>query len=175
MDDLFLLSEAQMRRVKPHFPQSHGIARMDDHRVVSGIVFIIRCRVALERCAARLRPAQGDLQPPPDLDPKTRLINTDTLGALFRNVTEFQAVRGRLSRKRPSLADIRRHRDWRYRALLDADPKRRSQISFYTSSALEILAAAKSAGATIAQAVALLDEYSRRLPLREGPAITPQD
>jgi hypothetical protein len=45
------------------------------------------------------------------------------LGALFGNVTEPQAVRGRSSRKRPSLADIRRHRDWRYRALLEADPK----------------------------------------------------
>jgi putative transposase len=42
MDDLFLLSEAQMRRIKPHFPQSHGIARVDDRRVVSGIVFVIR-------------------------------------------------------------------------------------------------------------------------------------
>jgi hypothetical protein len=27
MDDLFLLSEAQMRRIKPHFPQSHGVRR----------------------------------------------------------------------------------------------------------------------------------------------------
>jgi putative transposase len=56
MDDLFLLSEAQMRRIKPHFPQSHGIARVDDRRVDSGIVFVIQERVALERCAARLRP-----------------------------------------------------------------------------------------------------------------------
>jgi len=42
MDDLFLLSEAQMRRIKPYFPQSRGIARVDDRRVVSGIVFVIR-------------------------------------------------------------------------------------------------------------------------------------
>jgi putative transposase len=42
MDDLFLLSEAQMRRINPHFPQSHGIARVHDRRVVSGIVFVIR-------------------------------------------------------------------------------------------------------------------------------------
>jgi putative transposase len=31
-----------MRRIKPHFPQSHGIARVDDRRVDSGIVFVIR-------------------------------------------------------------------------------------------------------------------------------------
>jgi putative transposase len=42
MDDLFLLSEAQMRRIKPYFPLSHGIARVDDRRVVSGIIFVIR-------------------------------------------------------------------------------------------------------------------------------------
>jgi hypothetical protein len=29
MDDLFLLSEAQMRRIKPYFPLSHGIVRVD--------------------------------------------------------------------------------------------------------------------------------------------------
>jgi hypothetical protein len=28
MDDLFLLSEPQMRRIKPYFPLSHGIARV---------------------------------------------------------------------------------------------------------------------------------------------------
>ena len=42
MDDLFLLSEAQMRRIKPYFPLSRGIVRVDDRRVVSGIVFVIR-------------------------------------------------------------------------------------------------------------------------------------
>jgi putative transposase len=42
MDDLFLLSEAQMRRIKAYFPLSHGIARVDDCRVVSGIIFVIR-------------------------------------------------------------------------------------------------------------------------------------
>lgn len=42
MDDLFLLSEAQMRRITPLFPLSHGVARVDDRRVVSAIVFVIR-------------------------------------------------------------------------------------------------------------------------------------
>ena len=42
MDDLFLLSEAQMRRIEPFFPLSHGIPRVDDRRVVSGIIFVIR-------------------------------------------------------------------------------------------------------------------------------------
>src|SRR4029453_19466812 len=31
-----------MRRIKPYFPLSHGIARVDDRRIISGIVFVIR-------------------------------------------------------------------------------------------------------------------------------------
>ena len=42
MSDLFLLSEAQMRRIEPYFPLSHGIARVDDRMVISGIIFVIK-------------------------------------------------------------------------------------------------------------------------------------
>ncbi|MBT7647931.1 MAG: IS5/IS1182 family transposase, partial [Rhodospirillaceae bacterium] len=42
MDALFLLSEAQMRRIALFFPLSHGIPRVDDRRVISGIVFVIK-------------------------------------------------------------------------------------------------------------------------------------
>lgn len=42
MIDLFWLSEAQVRRIKPFFPLSHGVPRVDDRRVVSGIIFVIR-------------------------------------------------------------------------------------------------------------------------------------
>ena len=40
--DLFLLSQAQMRRIERYFPRSHGIARVDDRRIVSAIVFVIK-------------------------------------------------------------------------------------------------------------------------------------
>jgi transposase len=39
---LFLLSERQMARISTYFPLSHGIARVDDRRVISGIVYVIR-------------------------------------------------------------------------------------------------------------------------------------
>ena len=42
MDDLFLLSARQMARISPHFPLAHGVPRVDDRRVVSGIVYVIR-------------------------------------------------------------------------------------------------------------------------------------
>ncbi|MFV0645100.1 MAG: transposase, partial [Sphingomonadaceae bacterium] len=42
MDDLFWLTEAQMERFKPFFPLSHGVPRVDDRKVLSGIIFINR-------------------------------------------------------------------------------------------------------------------------------------
>jgi len=42
MSDLFWLSRAQMRRIEPYFPLSHGVARVDDLRLISGIVLVIR-------------------------------------------------------------------------------------------------------------------------------------
>jgi hypothetical protein len=42
MDVPFLLSAAQMRRIEPYFPLSHGVPRVDDRRVVSGIIYVLR-------------------------------------------------------------------------------------------------------------------------------------
>jgi transposase len=42
MSDLYWLSEAQMERLRPCFPRSHGVPRVDDRRVLSGIIFINR-------------------------------------------------------------------------------------------------------------------------------------
>jgi transposase len=42
MAELFLLTKAQMRRIEPYFPRSHGKPRVDDRRVISGIIYVIR-------------------------------------------------------------------------------------------------------------------------------------
>lgn len=42
MSDLFWLSRGQLRRIEPFFPLSHGVPRVDDRRVISGIIFVIR-------------------------------------------------------------------------------------------------------------------------------------
>lgn len=42
MSEPWLLSEAQSRRIEPYFPLSHGIPRVDDRRIVSGIIYVIR-------------------------------------------------------------------------------------------------------------------------------------
>ena len=41
MSDLIWLSDAQMERIKPYFPLSHEVPRVDDRRVISGIIFIM--------------------------------------------------------------------------------------------------------------------------------------
>jgi len=42
MSELLMLSRAQMRRIEPYFPLAHGVPRVDDRRILSGIVFVIR-------------------------------------------------------------------------------------------------------------------------------------
>ena len=42
MSNLFWLTDAQLARLEPYFPKSHGKPRVDDRRVLSGIIFINR-------------------------------------------------------------------------------------------------------------------------------------
>ncbi len=42
MSTLFWLTDEQMARLQPFFPKSHGKPRVDDRRVLSGIIFINR-------------------------------------------------------------------------------------------------------------------------------------
>lgn len=46
-DNLFWLNEAQMERLRPHLPDKvRGVARVDDRRVISGIIHVLKsgCR-----------------------------------------------------------------------------------------------------------------------------------
>jgi len=42
MSDQFWLREEQVARIKPYFPLSHGVPRVDDRKVISGIIHVIR-------------------------------------------------------------------------------------------------------------------------------------
>jgi transposase len=42
MSDQFWLTKAQLKRIEPFFPRTRGIPRVDDRRVVSGIIYVIR-------------------------------------------------------------------------------------------------------------------------------------
>ncbi len=42
MDGVFLPSARQMARISPFLPLAHGVPRVDDWRMVSGIVYVIK-------------------------------------------------------------------------------------------------------------------------------------
>jgi len=42
MSDLYWLTDEQMARLSPYFLKSHGKPRVDDRRVLSGIIFVNR-------------------------------------------------------------------------------------------------------------------------------------
>ena len=42
MSGLIWLNDEQMARIAPYFPKSHGKPRVDDRRVICGIIYIIR-------------------------------------------------------------------------------------------------------------------------------------
>jgi len=60
MSDLFWLSDTQMARLRPFFPKPHGKPRVDDKRVLSGIIFI-------NRNGLRWRDAPSEYGPPKTL------------------------------------------------------------------------------------------------------------
>ena len=60
MSNLFWLTDVQMARLEPFFPKSHGKPRVDDRRVLSGIIFI-------NRTGLRWRDAPREYGPPKTL------------------------------------------------------------------------------------------------------------
>ena len=80
MSDLFWLSQAQMRRIEPYFPLSHGMPRVDDRRVLSGIVFVIRNGL-------RWRDAPSDYGPPKTI--YNRFIRWSRLGVFNKIFSEL--------------------------------------------------------------------------------------
>ena len=56
MSDQYWLTDDQIERLRPFFPKSHGKPRVNDHRVLSGIVFV-------DRNGLRWRDARKDYAP----------------------------------------------------------------------------------------------------------------
>ena len=82
MADLFWLTDAQMARLKPFFPLSHGVPRVDDKRVLSGIIFI-------NRNGLRWRDAPAEYGPYKTL--YNRWVRWSRLGVFARILTELAA------------------------------------------------------------------------------------
>jgi len=101
MIDLFWLSQAQMRRIERHFPLSHGVARVDDRRVISGIIFVIRNGL-------RWRDAPKAYGPHKTI--YNRFIRWSRLGVFNRIFAELAAKGGKPARLMIDATHLKAHR-----------------------------------------------------------------
>ncbi len=101
MRDLYWLSEAQMRRISPYFPRSHGVPRVDDRRVISGIIFVIRNGL-------RWRDAPRDYGPHKTI--YNRFIRWSRLGVFDRIFAELSAQAGEPDRLMIDATHLKAHR-----------------------------------------------------------------
>lgn len=101
MSDLWLLSDAQMRRIEPYFPLSHGIPRVDDRRIVSGIIFVIRNGL-------RWRDAPAGYGPHKTI--YNRFIRWSRLGVFNRIFAELAAKGGKPDRLMIDATHLKAHR-----------------------------------------------------------------
>ena len=86
MRDMIWLSEAQMRRIEPYFPRSHGVPRVDDRRIVSGIIFV-------NRNGLRWRDAPAECGPPTII--YNRFIRWSRLGVFNKFFAALAAKGGK--------------------------------------------------------------------------------
>jgi transposase len=100
MSDLFWLSVAQMRRIEPYFPLSHGIARVDDRKVISGIIFV--------RNGLRWRNAPKDYGPHKTI--YNRFIRWSRLGVFNRIFAALAAKGGKPDQLMIDATHLKAHR-----------------------------------------------------------------
>ena len=101
MSDLIWLSDAQMERIKPYFPLSHGVPRVDDRRVISGIIFVIRN-------GCRWRDAPGDYGPHKTI--YNRFVRWSRLGVFNKIFAELASKGPRPQRLMIDATHLKAHR-----------------------------------------------------------------
>lgn len=101
MTEVWMLSEAQMRRIEPYFPLSHGIPRVDDRRIVSGIIFVIRNGLRWRDAPAAYGPHKTIYN---------RFIRWSRLGVFNRIFAELAAKGGKPDRLMIDATHLKAHR-----------------------------------------------------------------
>jgi transposase len=101
MSELWLLSDAQMRRIEPYFPLSRGMPRADDRRIVSGIIFVIRNRLRWHEAPAGYGPHKTI---------HTRFIRWSRLGVLNSIFAELAPEEGTPSGLTIDATHLKAHR-----------------------------------------------------------------
>ncbi len=101
MSDLIWLTKAQMRRIEPYFPLSHGVPRVDDQRIISGIIFVIRNGL-------RWRDAPKEYGPHKTI--YNRFIRWSRLGVFNRIFAALSAKGGKPDRLMIDATHLKAHR-----------------------------------------------------------------
>ena len=101
MSDLIWLSEAQMGRIERYFPLSHGVPRVDDRRIISGIIFVIRNGLRWRDAPAAYGPAKTIYN---------RFIRWSRLGVFNRIFAELAAKGGKPERLMIDATHLKAHR-----------------------------------------------------------------
>jgi transposase len=61
--NLFWLNDDQWRQIEPHLPQDvRGKERVDDRRVISGILHVLKSKLSMVRLPTGIWPVDDDLQ-----------------------------------------------------------------------------------------------------------------
>ncbi len=83
MSNIYWLSKNQLNRIKPYFPLSHGVPRVDDRRVISGIIHVLKCGL-------QWRDAPAEYGPHKTL--YNRFIRWSEMGVFQKIFTELVAM-----------------------------------------------------------------------------------
>ena len=90
-----------MRRIEPYFPLSHGIPRVDDRRIVSGFIFVIKNGLRWRDAP----PAYG-----PHKTIYNRFIRWSRLGVFNRIFAELAAKGGKPDQLMINATHLKAHR-----------------------------------------------------------------
>lgn len=101
MSGLFWLSKSQLNLIKPYFPLSHGIARVDDMRVISGIIYVIRNGLQWQDAPSEYGPHKTLYN---------RFIRWSRMGVFNKIFAELVAARGKPDRLMIDATHLKAHR-----------------------------------------------------------------
>lgn len=101
MKGLLLLSPEQMERIEPFFPLPHGVPRVDDRRVLSGILFVIRNGLRWRDAPAAYGPHKTIYN---------RFIRWSRLGVFNRILAELVAQGGSTDKLMIDATHLKAHR-----------------------------------------------------------------
>jgi putative transposase len=101
MNDHFWLTQDQLDRIKPYFPWSHGVPRVDDLRVVSGIIHVIKRGL-------QWRDAPGEYGPPKTL--YNRFVRWSRMGVFDKIFAGLAAGQGTPEQLQIDATHLKAHR-----------------------------------------------------------------